>query len=130
MNEKERSPFADVAHNGQTFAIGQCNNMFIFPGIGLGVLASRARRVTNEMFIAAARALSACSPARQSASASLYPRVEDVREVSRRVAVAVGLAAQSAGVAEQTSPEELERRVAAQMWKPHYPRRARLSLRR
>ena len=96
--------------------------MFIFPGIGLGVLASRARRVTNEMFIAAARALSACSPARQFASASLYPRVEDVREVSRRVAVAVGLAAQSAGVAEQTSPEELERRVVAQMWKPHYPR--------
>lgn len=71
--------------------------MFIFPGIGLGVLASRARRVTNEMFIAAARALSACSPARQSASASLYPRVEDVREVSRRVAVAVGLAAQVQG---------------------------------
>jgi malic enzyme len=58
------------------------------------------------------RALSACSPVRQSASASLYPRV----------AVAVVLAAQSAGVAEQTSPEELERRVAAQMWKPHYPR--------
>ena len=116
------SPFDDVIYHGQTYAIGQCNNMFIFPGVGLGVLASRARRVTNEMFVAAARALSACSPARKDPTASLYPLVEDVREVSRRVAIAVGQAAQQAGVAERTSLEELEQRVTAQMWTPHYPR--------
>jgi malate dehydrogenase (oxaloacetate-decarboxylating) len=115
------SPFDDVIYHGQTYAIGQCNNMFIFPGVGLGVLAGHARRVTNEMFVAAARALSACSPARKDPTASLYPLVEDVREVSRRVAIAVGQAAQQAGVAEQTSLEELEQRVAAQMWTPHYP---------
>jgi len=116
------SPFPDVTSQGQTYAIGQCNNMFIFPGVGLGVLASQAKRVTNEMFIAAARALSECSPARKNPTASLYPRIEDVREVSRRVALAVGLAAQQVGVADQTTPEELERRVTEQMWEPHYPR--------
>jgi malate dehydrogenase (oxaloacetate-decarboxylating) len=116
------SPFEDVSYHGQTIASGQCNNMFIFPGVGLGVLASQARHVTNDMFVAAARALSACSPARSDPTAALYPRVEDVRDVSRRVAIAVGLAAQRAGVAEQTSQEELERRVAAHMWVPHYAR--------
>ena len=116
------SPFQDVTYHGRTYSIGQCNNMFIFPGIGLGVLASGAWRVTNEMFIAAARTLCACSPARKDLTASLYPRVEDVRVVSRNVAIAVGLAAQQAEVAEQTMPEELERRVNEQMWEPHYPR--------
>jgi malate dehydrogenase (oxaloacetate-decarboxylating) len=115
------SPFPEISYSGQTITIGQCNNMFIFPGMGLGVFATQARRVTNEMFIAAARALSECSPARKASTAPLYPMVEDVREVSRRVALAVGLAAQQAGVAEQTSHEELERRITAQMWTPHCP---------
>ncbi len=116
------SPFPDVTYHGRTMAIGQCNNMFIFPGVGLGVLATQARHVTNEMFVAAARALSACSPARSDPTASLYPLVEDVRDVARRVALASGVAAQQSGVAEHTSQEELERRIARQMWVPHYAR--------
>lgn len=116
------SPFPEISYSGQTVTIGQCNNMFIFPGIGLGVIAAQARRVTNEMFVAATHALSECSPARKVPTASLYPMVEDVREVSLRVALAVGLAAQQAGVAEQTSYAELERRATALMWTPHYPR--------
>jgi malate dehydrogenase (oxaloacetate-decarboxylating) len=116
------SPFQDVMYNGRAYCIGQCNNMFIFPGMGLGALASGARRVTNEMLLAAARALSACSPARKDPTASLYPAVEDVRAVSRDVAIAVASAAQQAGVAEQTAPEELERRVRELMWEPQYPR--------
>ncbi len=116
------SPFDDVIYHGQTYSIGQCNNMFIFPGVGLGVLASRARHVTIEMFVAAARVLSECSPARKDPTAPLYPMVEDVRDVSQLVAIAVGRAAQQAGVAELTSTEELEQHVAMQMWKPHYPR--------
>jgi malate dehydrogenase (oxaloacetate-decarboxylating) len=115
------SPYPEVSYSGQTITIGQCNNMFIFPGMGLGVIAAQARRVTNQMFIAAARALSEYSPARQVSTASLYPMVEDVREVSRHVALAVGLAAQQSGVAERTPHEELERRITAQMWTPHYP---------
>jgi malate dehydrogenase (oxaloacetate-decarboxylating) len=115
------SPFPDVTYQGRAISIGQCNNMFIFPGVGLGVLASQARHVTDEMFVAAARALSACSPARSNPAASLYPMVEDVREVARRAAIAVGLAAQQTGVAEHTPQEELERRITAHMWVPHYP---------
>ena len=95
--------------------------MFIFPGVGLGVIASQARFVKDAMFIAAARALSDCSPARKDPNASLYPQLEDVREVARRVALAVGKAAQQAGVAEQTSEDELERRITTMMWTPQYP---------
>jgi malate dehydrogenase (oxaloacetate-decarboxylating) len=116
------SPFPDVLYQGRSIQIGQCNNMFIFPGMGLGVLASGAQRVTDSMFIAAARTLAACSPALRDHAASLYPAVEEVREVSRRVALAVGAAAQQAQVAERTSLEELEHRILETMWTPHYRR--------
>ncbi|HLJ36284.1 MAG TPA: NAD-dependent malic enzyme [Ktedonobacteraceae bacterium] len=119
------SPFAPVKYSGRTISIGQCNNMFIFPGVGLGVIASQARFVKDEMFIAAARALSEYSPANEDPDASLYPAVEDVHEVARRVAFAVGKAAQQTGVAEQSSAEELERRIKATMWTPQYPRLTR-----
>src|SRR6185437_12936427 len=71
------SPFPDVVYDGRTFEIGQCNNMFIFPGVGLGVVASGARLVTDHMFLAAARALSACSPVRHEQGASIYPPLEE-----------------------------------------------------
>ncbi|HEY3232950.1 MAG TPA: NAD-dependent malic enzyme [Roseiflexaceae bacterium] len=116
------SPFPDVLYAGRMIRIGQCNNAFLFPGVGLGVIAARARRVTDGMFVAAARALSACSPARRDPAAPLYPPLEDVCEVSRQVALAVGGAAQQAGVAEAMPSDELERRVAATMWQPRYVR--------
>jgi malate dehydrogenase (oxaloacetate-decarboxylating) len=125
------STFPPVKYNGRTIPIGQCNNMFIFPGIGLGVLASHARFVTDEMFVGAAYALSDCSPTRQDPTASLYPEIENVREVTRRVALAVGKAAQQTNVTEktsteQTSEEELEQHITAMMWMPHYPRLKRI----
>ena len=116
------SPFPDVEFGGHQITIGQCNNMFIFPGMGLGTIASGARLVTHDMFLAAAYALSACSPARQHPDASLYPAIEDVREVSRCVAVAVARAAQAAGIAPPCAPEETESRITAAMWQPRYPR--------
>ena len=112
------SPFPPVGFGGRTYRTGQCNNSFIFPGIGLGVVASGARRVTNEMFVAAARVLAEFSPATN--GEPLYPSLEGVREVSRRVALAVALEAQRAGLAEETNAEELSRRVAAKMWTPRY----------
>ncbi len=114
------SPFADVAYAGRTIPIAQCNNMFIFPGVGLGVMASGARLVTDGMFVAAARALSACSPSRNDPSQALYPLLEDVREVSRRVALAVAAAAVDDGVAEQLAPPDLEARIGETMWEPKY----------
>jgi malate dehydrogenase (oxaloacetate-decarboxylating) len=128
------SPFPDVHHGGRTIRIGQCNNVFIFPGMGLGVIASGAPRVTDTMFVAAARALSEHSPVRRNPNgeqgdphASLFPMLEHVREVSRDVALAVGAEAQHAGLAEATTLEELARRVDATMWTPRYARLRRKS---
>ena len=120
------SPFPSVHYKGRLIRIGQCNNVYIFPGVGLGVLASGSRRVTDEMFLVAARALAEMSPALRDSSASLFPALEDVREVSRAVAVEVGLESQREGLAEKTSREELEQRVKKRMWLPRYMNYRRL----
>ena len=114
------SPFAPVSYGGKTFTIGQCNNVFIFPGVGLGVIAAGARRVTDTMFVAAARALSLWAPIRHDPTAPLYPSLTQARAISQQVAVAVGLAAMQAGVAEPLAEAELTQRVAAMMWTPQY----------
>jgi malate dehydrogenase (oxaloacetate-decarboxylating) len=114
------SPFPAVVFDKRVIDIGQCNNAFIFPGVGLGVIASGARRVTNEMFVAAARALAEFSPALHDEAASLFPALEEVRRVSRRVALAVAMEAQGAGLAETTSREEMEMRIDRKMWTPRY----------
>jgi malate dehydrogenase (oxaloacetate-decarboxylating) len=113
------SPFDDVIYNGCRIPIGQCNNAFIFPGVGLGVVASRADRVTDRMFVAAARALKDFSPALKSPSASLYPKLENVRKVSRSVAIAVALEAHRSGLA-RIPKEDLRRSVEDNIWTPHY----------
>jgi malate dehydrogenase (oxaloacetate-decarboxylating) len=114
------SPFPEVEYGGRRIRVGQCNNSFIFPGVGLGVLAAGARRVTDGMFVAAARALAELSPALSEEGAPLYPRLEGVREVSRLVALAVGREAKRSGLINATAPGELEDRVEALMWTPHY----------
>ena len=116
------SPFPSVDYNGHLRQIGQCNNAFIFPGVGLGVIASGARRVTQGMFIAAARTLANLSPVLQDSYASLYPALEGVRGISRAVALAVSLEAQQAGLTERTSSEDLQRRIDTTMWTPRYKR--------
>jgi malate dehydrogenase (oxaloacetate-decarboxylating) len=114
------SPFPPVVFEKRVIHIGQCNNAFIFPGVGLGVIASGARRVPTELFVAAARALAEFSPALHDETASLFPALEEVRKVSRRVAIAVGLEARRLGVTDFASREELERRVDEKMWVPRY----------
>src|ERR1700756_4620958 len=91
------SPFAPVSFNGRRIFIAQCNNIYIFPAIGLGVVTSGAHRVTDGMILAAARSLAAKSPALNDASASLLPALGDLRKVAVQVATAVGLEAQRAG---------------------------------
>lgn len=119
------SPFAPISFRGRTIHIGQCNNAFIFPGVGLGVIGSKARRVTNEMFVAAARALAQFSPALKNPTASLYPALEGVRNVSREVALAVAREAVRSGLAESVSDNELERRIDGKIWTPRYARYVR-----
>ena len=115
------SPFAPVNYNGRPIPIAQCNNVYMFPAIGLGVIASRARRVTDFMFLAAARRLAENSPALKDHSASVLPALTDLRRVAADIAVAVGMAAQKEGAAPQTSEDELRARVTATQWTPDYP---------
>ena len=118
------SPFPPVQYNDQSISIGQCNNAFVFPGVGLGVIASGARRVTNEMFVAAARALAEFSPALDDPAAPLYPALEGVRGMSRCVALAVAAEACRLDLARISRPE-IKDRIAAKMWSPRYARYVR-----
>jgi malate dehydrogenase (oxaloacetate-decarboxylating) len=113
------SPFPDVVHEGRVMRIGQCNNSFIFPGVGLGVIASGARRVTDAMFVAAARVLSEFAPVLHDPEGPLYPPLEQVREISFKVALEVAREAQRAGLAE-VDLDKLEQTVRGKMWKPDY----------
>jgi malate dehydrogenase (oxaloacetate-decarboxylating) len=114
------SPFADVPYRGRLIHIAQCNNSAIFPAVGLGVLAVGARRVTDEMFMAAAQALAECSPAVRDPDAALLPSLKDIRTVVRHIALAVAAEAQRQGVAEPTTAEQRERLVDAHRWEPRY----------
>jgi malate dehydrogenase (oxaloacetate-decarboxylating) len=115
------SPFAPVSYAGRTIPIAQCNNVFIFPAMGLGVVASGASRVTDAMMLAAARMLAGNSPALKDSSASLLPPLTDIRKVAAQIAVAVGLEAQKDDVAPKLAEDELRRRVIAAQWTPAYP---------
>lgn len=115
------SPFAPVSYGGRMIPIAQCNNVYIFPAMGLGVVASGARRVTDGMMLAAAGALAVNSPALKDSSASLLPPLTDIRRVAAQIAVAVGMQAQRDGVAPILTEEELSQRVVTTQWSPAYP---------
>ncbi len=112
------SPFDDVNIGGRRHKIGQANNVFVFPGVGLGVIVSRARMVTNEMFAAASRALADFVTADMVEQGLLYPPIEEVRDVSRRVAHAVAEQAVVDGVAHPVP--DIETVLSQTMWEPVY----------
>ncbi|HMB60374.1 MAG TPA: NAD-dependent malic enzyme [Xanthomonadales bacterium] len=114
------SPFDPVSHKGETFQIAQSNNTYIFPGIGLGVLACGASRVTDNMFMAAARALADLSPALADHHASLLPPIAEIREVSKAVARAVAQQAQEDGVAPACGAAQLDQLIEKKFWTPAY----------
>lgn len=114
------SPFDPVICNGKKITIGQCNNSYIFPGLGLGVIASKAKRVHASLFMAAAKALADQSPALQDPTASLFPPMSDVRQVSEKIALAVATAAQVSGVAPETTQADLESTLRAKIWSAQY----------
>jgi len=111
------SPFSPVTYQGVTYEIGQANNALIFPGLGLGALLSRARRITDHMITAAAQAVAGLTDA-ATAGASLLPPIDDLRATSARVALAVAQAAADDGVADR--PGLTADAVDAAMWKPRY----------
>ncbi len=112
------SPFAPVEYEGTTHYIGQANNVFIFPGMGLGIIAVGAREVTDSMFLEAAKALSRMTPPELVDKGQLYPDIDDVRAVSRAVAIAVARRAVKDGVADPV--DDIEAIVDAEMWYPEY----------
>jgi malate dehydrogenase (oxaloacetate-decarboxylating) len=113
------SPFPPVNVGGRRLVVAQTNNSYIFPGVGLGVIVSRARRVTDGMFMAAALALAELSPTKTDANAPLLPAINRLREVAAAVATKVARQAQKDGVAEDLGPA-LEIEVAKMMWVPEY----------
>jgi len=114
------SPFAAVRWNGREVPIDQTNNSYIFPGLGLGILSVKARRVTDTTFMAAAECLAELPPARLSRSGRLLPPVSELRSVSFAVAKAVARQAINDGVADALEKHALESRIRANVWEPAY----------
>ena len=114
------SPFEPVTVNGKTLVPRQGNNSYIFPGVGLGAIASRARHVTDEMFFAAARSLAAQVSDQDLEQGSLYPSLARVREVSANIATAVAEVAFARNLAAMSRPADLAEHIRGQMYDPHY----------
>ena len=115
------SPFAPVIYEGHKHFIAQCNNVYIFPGLGLGALACEATQVSDGMLLAAARTLALHSPALKDPSASLFPRLEEVRSIARLIAIEVAKQAHKENHS-KVPLEQIEERVDAMIWTPHYPK--------
>lgn len=122
------SPFQPVSIKGESFAIAQCNNAYIFPGIGLGVISSGASRITDEMMMAASQALAQHSPLITGESTRVLPELTKIKQVSRDIAFAVGSMAQQQGMAAQTSPEALRQAIEDNFWLPQYRNYRRTSI--
>ena len=114
------SPFSPVDVDGAARLVGQANNVFIFPGVGLGAIVSRASEVTDGMFLAAATTLAGLVPAERLAAGALYPALGGLRGVSRAIAVAVVRQARADGVARMPAGQDVAAAVDAAMWSPHY----------
>ncbi|WP_323844566.1 NAD-dependent malic enzyme [Microbulbifer magnicolonia] len=114
------SPFAPVELAGKTYPIAQCNNVYIFPGIGLGAIAAGANRVTDNMLMAASNALAEQAPVVKKGKGALLPPLAEIRDVSRDIALAVGKQAQQDGVAPVVDEEKLVRAIERNFWTPNY----------
>ena len=114
------SPFPPLTRGGTKFRVDLTNNSYIFPGVGLGVIAVKARRVTDSMFMAAAKALASVSPARANPNGNLLPPVTSLRDVSAAVATAVAQQAHNEDLTEGINADEIEGLIRAHIWAPRY----------
>jgi len=116
------SPFEPVLFKESKHVIGQCNNVFVFPGVGLGVLISEASRVTDAMFLAAAKALAEFTVSHPSGEGCLYPSLKRLREVSREIAFKVAQTARDAGLGRTLDDQSLRTAIEDFCWTPDYAR--------
>jgi len=114
------SPFDTVRLKGKTYHPEQGNNAYVFPGVGLGIVASGATRVTDEMFLVAAHALADMMEYKNLEKGALYPALAEIRNVSKRIALAVALEVYNSDLASQPRPENLEQHIKEIMYSPHY----------
>jgi malate dehydrogenase (oxaloacetate-decarboxylating) len=114
------SPFDDVIHEGRQLRIAQCNNAFVFPGMGLGALVAEAREVSDGMFRAAATCLAGQVAQEDLAAGALYPRVRDLRRVSTRIAEAVVREARDSRLGCPLDDDQIQKAVAEAQWVPRY----------
>jgi malate dehydrogenase (oxaloacetate-decarboxylating) len=114
------SPFKPVELGGRSLQISQCNNLYIFPGVGLGALVARAAKVTDRMFTASAKALSASMTKADEEHGLLLPPMRNIREVSFQVALAVAKEARDAGLGRLLSDEELAEVIRRAQWQPRF----------
>jgi malate dehydrogenase (oxaloacetate-decarboxylating) len=122
------SPFAPVQYEGKTYPIAQCNNSYIFPGIGLGVLASKARLISDEMLMAASNALADASPLARGESEHLLPPLTKITELSKSIAFEVAKVAMAQDLALTLSDEMLKERIEKNFWRAQYRPFKRVSL--
>jgi malate dehydrogenase (oxaloacetate-decarboxylating) len=115
------SPFMPVVYQDKTYKIAQCNNVYIFPGMGLGALAAEATQVTDGMFLEAAETLASLSPALKDPTAALFPDIDQVKTLTQKIALAVAKKA-CADQVSSVDPAKLETRINSLIWKPQYPR--------
>lgn len=120
------SPFDPVTYEGDSYPVAQCNNIYIFPGLGLGALASDASRISDGMLDAAVETLALSSPALVNREAPLLPTLDSIQRVTNDIALAVAFQAQKEGLAPETDITEIEQRVRERRWSPEY-RRIRMS---
>lgn len=121
------SPFPPVIYQGQTHTIAQCNNSYIFPGIGLGVVAANIRAITDEMLMLASATLAEASPRAQSSTGNLLPPLTAVADLSKKIAFGISKIAQQQGLALEMSDDLLWEKVERAFWKPVYRSYKRIS---
>ena len=122
------SPFKPVEYNGKTYPIAQCNNSYIFPGVGLGVLAAKASLISDEMLMATSAALANASPLANGLGSELLPPLTCIAQLSKKIAFDVGKIAQKQGLALEVSDEVLSERIEGNFWKAEYRPYKRVSI--
>jgi len=123
------SPFGRVDFEGRSFEISQCNNSYIFPGVGLGVISAMASRVTDKMLMVASKTLAELAPAEGAPEDGILPPLTSLTEISKEIALAVACVAQDEGWALRTTEEELKGHIERNFWKPEYREYRRVAMR-
>ncbi|NTS76656.1 NAD-dependent malic enzyme [Catenovulum sp. SM1970] len=114
------SPFEPIEYQGKTFQIPQCNNSYIFPGVGLGVLAVKAKKISEEMLMAASKTLADESPMANDGSPHLLPELNQISTLSKKIAFKIGKVAQAQSLALEISDDDLNKWINKNFWSPEY----------